>query len=93
MNKKVKFKPEILKLLKNDPDYHKGHWVSISFDRGEQAYNNKFDVPYFIIDYRITEVNYSILYPDNLKKWLVNKSHVIPYEVDCFTLDDELFEL
>lgn len=96
MTLKVKFKPEVLKQLRSNPDFKSGSFVRIkdsNISYGYQSYDHRFDVPFFIVTGFSSESSYRIVEPRGLSTYAISKAHVMPYNEYEITLDDELFEL
>ncbi len=88
--KKVKFKPDIFKTIKE----YEGNdiWFDVKAYGVRQRYRIDFDVPYFIVKHH-DAVDYDIVEPTHLSKWRVSIAHVEPYFDFEVKLDDELWNI
>jgi hypothetical protein len=92
---KVKFKPEVLKMIRefNVSDLPSDDLFPITYAGMTTWYAKKFDVPYFKVNKKANSYYYRIVWPLNLEDFVLHSRHVILYHPCDFTIEDELFEL
>jgi len=88
--KKVKFKPEVLKIIREYDGDQK--WINIRLFGGYQRYAKEFDVPYFIVK-EGDSLEYDIVEPKELNEYRVTKVHIVECLDFEIKLDDELWNI